>query len=323
MTGCYLGVDVGSSDTRALLCDASGRALGFGRGGPGNHEVVGYAGLIQALRKAVNLALSAAGLSIHDVRGAGFGVSGYDWPSERQPTIDAITALELHAPLELVNDTILGLLAGASQGWGIAVVSGSGCNCWGWDRTHQRVGRVTGHGLWMGEGAGASELLHQAVRALAHQWTRRGPTTALTPLFLENTGCASLEALVEALATGELRLEGGAVQLVFQAAREGDAVALELVDWAGRELGELAACVIRQLEFEALAFEVVLMGGMFKNDVLIQPMRQVILETAPRASLLHLQAPPVVGAVLLGMQAAGVTPGGDVRERLIAWQAAG
>ena len=306
----------------ALLCDAGGRALGFGRGGPGNHEVVGYAGLIQALRKAVNLALRAAGLSIHDVRGAGFGVSGYDWPSERQPTIDAITALELHAPLELVNDTILGLLAGASQGWGIAVVSGSGCNCWGWDSMHQRVGRVTGHGLWMGEGAGASELLHQAVRALAHQWTRRGPATELTPLFLEYTGCASLEALVEALATGDLRLEGGAVQLVFQAARVADHVALELVDWAGRELGELAACVIRQLEFEALAFQVVLMGGMFKNDALIQPMRQVILETAPKASLLHLQAPPVVGAVLLGMQAAGVTPGGDVRERLIAWQAA-
>ena len=45
----YLGVDVGSSKTHALITDGAGKALGFGEGGAGNHEVVGYPGLMRAV----------------------------------------------------------------------------------------------------------------------------------------------------------------------------------------------------------------------------------------------------------------------------------
>ena len=79
-------------------------------------------------------ALAAAGLQIGDIAGAGFGVAGYDWPSERPPTIDAIASLGISAPVEAVNDTIIGLLAGAEQGWGVALVAGTSNNCRGWDR---------------------------------------------------------------------------------------------------------------------------------------------------------------------------------------------
>ena len=48
----FLGVDIGSTKTHALVCDELGRVLGFGESGPGNHEVVGYAGLSNALRTA-------------------------------------------------------------------------------------------------------------------------------------------------------------------------------------------------------------------------------------------------------------------------------
>ena len=81
-------------------------------------------------------ALRTAGITIADLGGAGFGVSGYDWPSEKEPTLKAISVLGIEAPVEVVNDTILGLLAGSAEGWGIALVSGTGCNGRGRDRLH-------------------------------------------------------------------------------------------------------------------------------------------------------------------------------------------
>jgi N-acetylglucosamine kinase-like BadF-type ATPase len=318
MAEYFLGADVGSSKTRVLIADEHGQPCGYGESGAGNHEVVGYPGLSAALRQAAGQALDLAGLQPSQIDGAGFGVSGYDWPSERQPTLEAIAALQLDAPLEAVNDAVLGILAGTRDGWGMALVSGSGCNCRGWDAQRSREGRVTGSGMWLGEGAGASDLVARAVQAVAHEWTRRGPPTRLTQAFLEITGAVGLEDLLDGLVNGRLSLDGEVAPLVFQVAQEGDPVAVEVIRWAGRELGELACCVIRQMGFASLEFDLVLMGSMFDGGlILVEPLRQRILALAPRARLQRLSAPPVVGAVLLGMEAAGLAPSPQVRRSLI------
>jgi N-acetylglucosamine kinase-like BadF-type ATPase len=317
MTKYFLGVDVGSSKTHALITDQASNALGFGESGPGNHEVVGYLGLVDALTTAVEKVLASAGLKKNQISGAGFGISGYDWPSEIEPTHKSIATLGFNAPLEVVNDTILGLLAGSSDGWGIAIVSGSGCNCRGWDPEHRREGRVTGDGWAMGEGAGASDLVMKAIQAVAHEWTRRGPATQLTAAFLKYTNSSSLEEMLEGLVIGNVRLDGRAAPLVFQVANAGDPVALEVIRWAGIELGELAKCVIRQLAFEELEFDIVLIGSMFDGGaLLIEPTRQTIQAYAPGARLVRLMTPPVTGAVLLGMEAAGIRPSKSVRRNL-------
>jgi N-acetylglucosamine kinase-like BadF-type ATPase len=318
MAGYFLGADVGSSKTRVLIADERGQPCGYGESGAGNHEVVGYPGLSAALHLAAGRALNQAGLRPNQIDGAGFGVSGYDWPSERQPTLDAIAALQLDGPLEAVNDAVLGILAGTPDGWGVALVSGSGCNCRGWDAQRRFEGRVTGSGMWLGEGAGASDLVARGLQAVAHQWTRRGPPTRLTEVFLETTGAANLEDLLEGLINGRLSLDGEAAPLVFQAAQDGDPVAEDVIRWAGRELGELACCVIRQMGFESLEFDLVMMGSMFDGgSMLVEPMRQLVLGLAPQARLRRLSAPPVVGAVLLGMEATGLVPSPKVRQALI------
>jgi len=317
MADYFLGADVGSSKTHVLISDDTGRALGFGESGAGNHEVVGYAGLAQALGEATDEALGEAGLEKSQISGAGFGVSGYDWPSERQPTLQAIATLGLNCPVDAVNDALIGLLAGSAQGWGIAVVSGTGCNCRGWDRERRHQGMVTGSGIWMGEAAGGGDLVGKAVQAVAYEWTRRGPATQLTPALLEYTASSTPAEMLQNLITGEKEIDATAAPLVFKVAAGGDPVALEVVHWAGCELGELARCVIRQLGFEQLEFEVVLVGSMFDaGPLLIEPLRENIISLAPGARLVRLAAPPVTGAVLLGMEAAGFATPKRVRKAL-------
>jgi len=316
MTTYFLGVDVGATRTRALIADGRGQTAGLGQAGPGNHETVGYDGMWQALESALDRALRGAAIGRDQIAGAGFGVAGYDWPSEREATLACIGRLGLDAPLEAVNDTILGLLAGSDEGWGVAVVSGTGCNCRGWDRA-RREGRVTGNGLWLGEAAGASELMYKVVHALAHQWTRRGPATALTPALLRHTGARSLDDLLEGLVMNRIALDASAAPLVFQVAAAGDPVAVDLIHWAGRELGEMANAVIRQIDLLDLEFDVILTGSMFDGGpLLVEPLRARIHTLAPGARLVRLAAPPAVGAVLLGMEQAGVAHGPAVRRAL-------
>ena len=316
MTRCFLGIDIGSTKSHALIADEDGRALGFGASGAGNPEGVGYKGLTEVACAAAYQALDTGGITTAQIAGAGFGISGYDWPSQREAMLRALAPLGLSAPLEIVNDATVGLLAGASEGWGIAVVAGTGCNCRGWDRA-RREGRAVGFGDWTGEGAGAGDVVARAWHAIGYEWTRRGPATRLTQAFIELTGARDIEDVLEGLTTERYRLGAAAAPVVFRVAAEGDAAAREVIRWAGRELGGLATGVIRQLGFESLSFEVVLAGSLYDGGpLLIEAMRETIHAVAPGARLVRLAAPPVVGGVLLGMEQAGLQASA-LREPLI------
>lgn len=313
----YLGADLGATKTHTLIMDETGRALGFGESGPGNHEDVGYDGMLDSMQQGLDQALRAAGLAKADIAGAGFGVAGYDWPSEAEATSQTIERLGLRAPFIYVNDAVPGLVAGADDGWGVVVVSGTGTNCRGWDREHKREGRVTGHGVLMGEGAGGSELLHRAMQLVGYAWSKRGPATALADAFIRHVGAKDLEDLLRGYTTHEYQVGAEAAPLVFRVAQEGDAVARELIHWAGCELGELANAVIRQLEFENLAFDVVMTGSMFEGGpMLLDPMRATIQQLAPRARMVRLHVPPVIGAVILGMEAGNINATPSIRKTM-------
>ncbi len=308
MPDFFLGVDVGATKTHALVADETGRAVGFGQAGPGNYQVVGYAGMAAELRAATDQALAMAAVTIEQIAGAGLGIGGYDWPSQQARMFETIHEAGIHAPLEIVNDAVLGLLAGAAEGWGIALVAGTSNNCRGRDR-HGREGRVSGEGIRFGEYGGAVELVMKAVHAVTAAWSRRGPPTRLADAFIAAVGARSLDDLLEGLALERYRLDASAAPLVFQVAQSGDAVAQQVVAWSARELGVLAVGVIRQLSFEHLSFDVVLLGSMYNGGpLLLEPLRATLHAVAPSARLTRLVVLPVVGGVLLGMQRAGIDP---------------
>ena len=312
----FLGIDVGGTKSHALIADQTGQALGFAQGGAGNPEKIGYDGLVKVLCSITQEALAQANITVEEIAGAGFGIGGYDWPCQKVPMLEAIEKIGLKAPVGLVNDALIALLAGASQGWGVAVVAGTSCNAWGWDES-RKIGRMTGMGAPMGEYAGASELVAEAIKAVALWWTHRAPPTQLSEKFIEFTQAKNVTDLLEGLDSGRYRLDGRFAPIVFQVAQNGDVVARDLILWAGRELGSMANGVIRQLNFENRTFEVVLAGSFFNgSSLLVKTMREVINPVAPGARLVRLEAPPVVGGVMLGLEQAGVSPF-PLRKKLI------
>lgn len=314
----FLGVDVGSTETRAVISDENGNVLGFGKSGAGNHQNVGYDGMLSVLQAALERALGPSGARIDQIQGAGYGISGYDWESQKAAMAATIVKLGIQAPFELVNDAIPGLIAGSPNGWGVAVISGTGCNCRGWDRGQKREGRVSGYGVLMGEAAGATELVQRAMQIVGYSWSKRLPPTALCEAFIEHVHAKDLEDLIEGYTQGSYRIGAETAPLVFQVARAGDEIARQVVTWGGCQLGEMANGVIRQLDFENIAFDVVYSGSMFAGgELLSKPMEETILKTAPKANLIHLTTPPVLGAVILGLEAGGLTATPRIRTRLV------
>jgi N-acetylglucosamine kinase-like BadF-type ATPase len=312
----FLGVDVGGSKTHALIADETGCAAGFGTAGTGNYQGVGYTGFLNSVRAAAEEAMSAAGVGLEQITGAGFGIGGYDWPSQLEKHRAVIDSIGLDCPMEIVNDAVIGLVAGTSEGWGLAIVGGTGCNCRGRDR-RGREGRVTGEGGRFGEWGGGIELVGRAIQAVSHDWSRRGPHTELSPTFLRLTGSPNLDDLIEGLDLGRYHPTADWARRIFSVAYAGDPVAQQVVMWAGHELGELACAVIRQLDLQGEPVEVVQIGGLFDGGPLYtDAVHETILQEAPRARFIRLNVPPVVGALLLGAQAAGLNPQ-SIRKQLI------
>ncbi len=312
----FLGVDVGSTKTHALISDEDGKAVGFGLGGPGNHQGVSYDGLRDVLKLAVGQAIKQSDLNVQDIKGAGFGIGGFDWPSQLKDHLNAIAPLGLECPLEVVNDSIIGLLAGASKGWGIVLIAGTGNNCRGRDQ-NGREARITGEGEPFGEYGGASEIVWKAIQVVSYEWTRRCPKTALSDMFIQMTGAKGLDDLIEGIDLGRYHPDASWAPTIFKAAKDGDEIACNIISWSAHELAESGCAVIQQLGIQNREFEVVLAGSLFEGgDLYLHPLKETILRTAPNVRFIRLTVPPVVGGVLLGMQARGLHTQSK-RERLI------
>jgi N-acetylglucosamine kinase-like BadF-type ATPase len=304
----FLGVDIGNTKSLALVADEAGQVVGFGAAGNGNHEVVGVEGFTSVLRGIVGEACAEAGITPDQIAGAGFGIAGFDWESDRPLMNRVISTLGLRCPYEAVNDGVIGLAAGAEQGWGVSVTAGTSSNCRGRNR-QGREGRVTGNGGTFGEYGGGVELVAYALEHIGRAWSLRGPQTILTDRFVKRLGASSVEDMLEGIARNRYHPNASFAPLVFQAAVTGDQVALDGIRWISRELAGLAIGVIRQLGIERESFEVVL-GGSFYNgsSLIMQIMDEQIRAVAPHARLVRLDVQPVAGAVILGMRCAGVDP---------------
>jgi N-acetylglucosamine kinase-like BadF-type ATPase len=168
-----------------------------------------------------------------------------------------------------------------------------------------------------GEFGGAIEIVFRARQYVNYAWIKRIPPTRLTNIFLEATGAKDEMDLMEGLSNNYYHLFPYLAIQIVEAARTGDLAALDVVRWSGEELGWLAVSVARQIGMEKEEVEIVQSGSVFDaGEIIAEPMRTLILEHCPRAKLIRLEWPPVVGPVILGMEQAGFD-GYAVRDYII------
>lgn len=299
----YVGLDVGGTKTLCLVADQHGHIVGFGRAGCGSYEYHGVAPARVENEKAVQAALSAAGITVGDLTAAGLGVAGADLPEDYDMLEREIyTPMFGDLPRVFRNDSFAALRGGAASGWGVVVACGTGCTCAGKNAAGDET-RVGGLGPEFGDACTGTSIGEEGLRAV---WRARDgiiPPTTLTALFVERAGCPDVETLFKKVYHREIAprsLEPRA-PLVFRAAVDGDDAARAILQSGGRYLGAMATAVARRLGMAGEAFEVVLAGSVFKGEGpdLTSAMEAVIRAECPRARLVRPRFEPVVGALLL------------------------
>lgn len=316
--GLYAGIDAGATKTHALLADAEGHVWGVGRSGPGNWEGVGLEGAYQVYAQALNQALGSADLRPADLAGLGCGLAGLDFPSDEGRLRPVVERLGVPGPLVLVNDTFAALRAGAQQGFGVVVIAGTGTTVAGCNRQGERF-RTFGEGPALGDFGGAEDIVLWALRAVAQAHTGCGRPTALTHKFLQYYGVQEPLDFFEGICRGRLEWPPAALApLVFEVATAGDAVAQEVIRYAGHELAANVVAIVRRLGLAGEPFELVLAGGVFRsqNPILLSTLLEAVRACAPYVQPVLLETAPVVGAAMLAMDAARVALDAQARQRL-------
>ena len=315
--GAVLAVDGGNSKTEVVLLDRAGGVLGMARGPGSNHAHSDFEQATQLVDELARRAARAPSGPVAEL--AVLCLAGADYPSDERRIATAAWRFGWAERLVVRNDALAMLRAGTDSDAAVALICGAGINCAGVAPTG-RTYRFPALGDISGDWGGGYEIGMAAFTAAVRAEDGRGPRTSLTRTVPRHFGVARPAAVVSAIYQGRIHQQRLAelAPLVFEAADDGDAPALAIVDRLVDELVTMVRAVLKRLRLTREAVDVVLGGGVLTagHVRLNRPVTAGILAVAPRAEISVLRTPPVAGAALIGFDQLDLRPTVDVRKAI-------
>ncbi|HTI50485.1 MAG TPA: BadF/BadG/BcrA/BcrD ATPase family protein, partial [Planctomycetaceae bacterium] len=303
-----LGIDGGGSKTSAWLA-RQGKAdpwdiIGRGVAGPSNPKAVGFTVAFANLDVAIDAAFQQAGLPPQEVSAACGALAGSDRETDRRRIEAWAQGRKLARRLQLVHDAMPLLAAGTPEGWGVALIAGTGSLAFG-RNAQGDAARAGGWGYLLGDEGSGYAIVCRALQATAHAADGRGPQTELLPRFLKKLDVAQPSELVIQIYRPEIDRPVIATwaDIVFDAAAAGDSVATQIVAQGARDLAGAVVAVCRKVGLDNSSFPLAAGGGLLIHqpsycEAVVAALEQSGLQAAPVSAV----AEPVAGAVLLARQ---------------------
>ena len=306
-----LAIDGGNSKTDVAVIGWDGTVLAALRGPGASHEAYGIDGAMNRLGDMIAEVADKAGLAGADgavARHLSACLAGADLPEEEEALTSALLARGWSESATALNDTFAVLRGGVDEPWGVAVTCGAGINCvavapTGAVARYLSFGTLTGD--WGGGGGLASAVMWHAMRG----WDGRGPETALGDAAAACFGRNSVRDVAVAVHKGELSRSDlyRLTSVLFKVAADGDQVAISLLERQAAEICAMATAALRRIDLAPEGTPVVLGGGVLeaRDPLLLAAIDRDLAATAPGAVARVLDAPPIAGAALLGLDHVG------------------
>jgi N-acetylglucosamine kinase-like BadF-type ATPase len=311
-----LGVDGGNTKTIALVARLDGTLVGAGRGGCGDiYGRAGAAGAIAEIERAVRAALAAAGVHASALAVGAFSLAGADWPEDFALFEGELRRLGFGRAITVVNDALGALWAGAPNGAGVSVVCGTGLAI----GARGADGRLWHGSFWL-ESLGANELGRRMLRAVLRAELGLDPPTTLTTRMLAFYGRERVEQVLHAFtARGATPPNAGELaRLLLDEADCGDPTARQIALEHGQALGDYALVGARQVGIMGMPFTLVLAGGVLRHParLLAETLLSRVRAAAPTVQVVDSRFEPVVGALFLALELAGVAIDAPLQSRM-------
>lgn len=300
-----LAIDGGGTKTDILCADLTGKVVGKGVSGSSNLTAtsIGAASMnvIEGIRQATEQL--PEGWKIKKLI---LGLAGVDTKNEaieaQRIFTEALSYLHIEEFI-ILNDADLALRSGTDHENALAIIAGTGSNCYGRNDQHQEA-RVGGMDFLLSdEGSGyaiGSAVLHAAVKS----FDGRAPKTRLEELVAQNFQVASIAELKNVV-YHPLTTKSEVAQLAKlcnQAFTEGDKTAKAIFDQAINDLAEMARTVMIKLNLSDKSTDCVLVGGVFAIEYIREGLETQLRDMCPQVNVILPSEPPVAGALKLALR---------------------
>ena len=295
-----LGIDAGGTKTVCLLADEQGVVVSEGRGAGANLHTAGELAVEKVLHEAMEAAIGDRGITPAAIC---LGIAGVDREDEMLTVRAVMRRIGYKSRVLVVNDALIGLVAGARDEPGIVINAGTGSIVYGRNAAFEAA-RAGGWGHMIGDEGSGYWIGRESLAAGMRAADGRGPATRLTAEILAYFNVDDESRLPRIVYDRELpRVSVAALGPTLQrVAEQGDAVAGRILERAAEELVLAARSVATRLEMRGDAFTFYLAGGVFPVvPWLVEELQRRLLEVAPRAQVQVLHQEPAIGAVWLAL----------------------
>lgn len=300
----YLGIDGGGTKTHAVLINDDQIILGEGINGAGNPLRVGVEKAINNILAAIEKADDTARRSKIDIVSAQIGLAGVRREDLRYLIRNRFREILRIRKVEVTTDAEIALYAATEGKEGLVIIAGTGSVCMG-RNSKGEMASAGGWGPLAGDEGGGAGISRRALQLIAKSSDGRGKTTKLADYAVDYFRAGRLEDLSVAIYAPQVdnaRIAGFA-KFVSQAATEGDEVAIEVLNEAGKELGLAATAVVQKLKMQRRKFPIGKVGSVFNSGELVtKPLMEKVNEVAPKAFMSETQKSPAYAAALMALQ---------------------
>ena len=303
----FLGIDAGGSKTQVLLVDPEGNEQAQATGGPANHQGQNWASGIDALFNTISQAFTAFQSQFSyppTITRSCLGLAGLDTPSDLHELEATLrrhqnAATYFGPSLIAVNDAYVGFKSGSQSPWGIAIIAGTGTNCYGVTATGTTYS-VGSWGYLLGDQASGFALGQAIAQAVMSEYDGRDSPSALTPAVLDflhlnhptdfYTWVYQHPHPVAALAS--------LAPLVALPALAQHPVIVSCLNRSRSILIYNYQTLLTRMNLDPTStFDLVLLGGLFSLEAqFLEPLTQALTALTPTAHIFHPVRSPVWGA---------------------------
>lgn len=282
----FLGIDGGGSKCKAIVMNENNDILGTGIAGPGN-PLHGFEQATNSITESAKLALKDAGLENMrlDELNAGVGLAGVNLPAQFKQM------QEWKHPFKqmfLAHDLLVACLGAHHSNNGAVIISGTG-SC-GFSCIDEQEVMVGGHGFPQGDKGSGAWFGLQATKQVLLSLDGIVEPSLMNDVLLKKLGCTDATAIVEEIAGKKATFYAQLANLVFDAAEQGDNVALAIVEEGAEYINSLARSLLTRKPAR-----ISMLGG-------LTPRLKSKLDDVLQSQLAEPLSPPEVGAVLFARQ---------------------
>ena len=296
----FLGADAGGSHSTVVIGTADLTILGRADGPPAAMKPGGAPASAAVLSETGRRAAFQGSVDL-PVERAVVAAAGAGRPQERADLEAALVQAGMARRVRVMADGEVALSTAFADGTGIIVSAGTGSIAYARDPAGQ-LHRAGGYGWQLGDEGGGYWLGRRALDVAARAQDGRGEGSTLLARLLGALGLQTFDDLVRWTATATPAQVAALAPHVLNAARDGEAVALRVVQDAARELVALVVALERHYP-GTTAVSVATAGGLLvAHAPLAEAFRTRLAAESNRARLVTTRVDTPVGALKLAAQ---------------------